>query len=104
MTALRTSVLVFALAASILAAMAGSLRFAAGQRTGTVASAIVNQAFDAALHVSAPAAELAAAFRGTRGDRRAAAVPIGRFATVEQRIDTAMSALVRMNETQMAVR
>lgn len=104
MTALRTSALVFALAASILTVMAGSLRFVAEQRTATVASEIVNQAFDAALHVSAPATELATAFRGTRGDREAAAAPAGRLVTVEQRIGTAMSALVRMSETQVAVR
>lgn len=104
MTAFRTAALALAIAAAGATAMAGGLHFAFEHRTKTMVSEIVNQAFDAALHVSAPSVELALALKPALSDREpvAGSARPAASVTVEQRIGTATSALVRLQETDFA--
>jgi hypothetical protein len=98
MTAFRTAAIAFALSTVALVA-AASLFLSQTSVTDRFVTAIVDQSFSALDKLPVPSPEMQAALKPARADRAAIARAdthvAPRHVTAEQRIDSAMSVLVR---------
>lgn len=107
MTALRTAAIAFALSTATLVGGA-SLFLSQSSVTDRFVTAVVDQAFSALDTIPVPSAEMQAALKPPRADRMQVTTSVDtrptRSVTVEQRIDGAMSTLVRMPVIDLAGR
>lgn len=107
MSPIRTAAIAFALSTATLVAGA-SLFLSQTDVTDRFVTAVVDQAFGALDRIPVPSAEMQAALRPVRADRaevaKSDAIRPTRSVTVEQRIDGAMSTLVRLPMVDVAGR